>query len=195
MRISLVLVGISLCAAFGLAAAAHSGQATSNESTGPPVVDCTTRSQVVPAREHPGRIRPSILRRSVVAGPVVILGAKQWADYPGRPKPGIRIPVKSPMIVDAGAAVTISLAEESEQVARIVVGLDQKPYEFRTDAVTLEPCPPDATVAGRRVGRRTPFLGGFRLHGPTCVSVTVTPVEDPEPIAREIAFGASCDKS
>jgi hypothetical protein len=164
------------------------------DSAAHPVVDCTSRIQVIPAREHPARIAPSVLRRSVVAGPVVFLGAKQWSDYPDRPRPGIRIPVKSPYIVDAGKAVTISLAEEEEMQARLMVGRDQKPYNLRTAAVTLEPCEPDATVAGRRVGRRTPFLAGFKLHGPSCITVSVTPAGE-GPVTRDIPFGAPCDQT
>jgi hypothetical protein len=171
---------------------ANVGPSVAARGTDPPTVDCETRAQVIPAKDHPARIRPSVRRRSIVAGRVLFLGAKQWSNYPEESKPGIRIPVKVPMVAEAGAAVTISLTPEQAGQALIGVARDQKPYEVRSTEVRLEPCQPDATVANRRVGRRTPFVGGFRLHGPTCLGLTVRADDDPQPIAREIAFGQGC---
>ena len=131
-------------------------------------------------------------RESVSAGPVAFLGAKTYDDHPDSSRPGIRIPVKTPILVKAGPAVTVTLSADSQREALITVGRDRKPYNVRAPSIELEPCPPDATVAGRPVGRRTPFPGGFKLHGPTCVTLTVEVAGQVDAHTRQIGFGTSC---
>ena len=53
----------------------------------------------------------------------------------------------------------------------------------------LEPCPPGATVGGRRVGPRTVYLAGFRVDGPRCLRLAILPDGAAEPMSRRIALG------
>lgn len=187
------LVGLALAACGGSdGATTASPTPTAAEPDEPVAVDCDSRIQLIPSRHHRGPIPESARRTSVVAGTVVFIDAKRYADYPRASKPGIRIRTKVPISVESGPAVTITLSTESQNDALITVGQAQEPNEVRGHSVTLRPCPPGAMVAGRRVGRRTPFAAGFRLHGPTCVYLEVEIDGEPGPIARQIPFGVSC---
>lgn len=154
----------------------------------PPVVDCESRSQVVPGRGN--RFAPR--RTSMFAGPVAFSGAKRLRHQPRRyfrpSRPDRVVPVKVPIEVKARREVIVSLPP-AEDEAVIEVGLDRAPYTVRGHSVELHPCPPDAEVAGRRVGRRTPFLGGFRIAGPGCLRVVVEVIGRSREITRRIAFG------
>jgi hypothetical protein len=100
--------------------------------------------------------------------------------------------IKAPIFVDSGAAVTIELAGRSARRAEIEIGLDQG-GSARGSSIRLVPCPPGATVADRRVGRRTPFIGGYRIAGPMCMRLTVLPEGAAERISKRIPFGrGSC---
>lgn len=103
--------------------------------------------------------------------------------------------MKVPFVVAAGHPAVIGLSASSRRRADIGVGLDRGPYELWTKAVRLEPCPPDATVGGRRVGPRTGFPAGFRVEGPQCLRLTVLPDGAPEPINRRIALGRGMCRS
>jgi hypothetical protein len=69
------------------------------------------------------------------------------------------------------------------------VGLDQAPYKVRSDAVSLRPCPPEAEVAGRRVGRFTPFNAGFRVDGPQCLRLEIEADDEASTSRGRIALG------
>jgi hypothetical protein len=100
--------------------------------------------------------------------------------------------IKAPIFVEAGAAVTIELTGQSAHRAEIEIGLDQG-GSARSSRVRLVPCPPDATVGGRRVGRHTPFIGGYRIAGPMCMQLTVLPDGAAEPVRTRLPFGrGSC---
>ncbi len=145
-----------------LAAAISTSSAAPAASEAPRVVDCQTRLQVIPRNDHPPLRGPGY----VAAGPVTFTA--WFTDVPA----GQLKRIKAPIFVDAGQQVTISLSDASARRAEIRIGLDQG-GEVRGPSVGLSPCPPDATVAGRRVGRYTPFLGGFKVDGPMCMRVTV----------------------
>jgi hypothetical protein len=182
-------------AAMGLVAVGSSAvDATSPAATGPgqaapPIVDCDSRIQVIPSRRHPGRIPGSIRRASVFAGPVVFIGARQLEREAIDPHRRRLQPVKVPMLVGAGHAVTVSVSPPTGSRAVIEVGLDRRPFAVRNPSVELRPCARRAKVAGRRVGRRTTFLGGFRIDGPMCLALTVEVEGTSEPITRSVAFG------
>lgn len=100
--------------------------------------------------------------------------------------------IKAPIFVDAGAAVTIELTGRSARRAEIEIPRDQG-GSARGSRVRLVPCPPDATVGGRRVGRHTPFIGGYRIAGPMCMHLTVLPDSATEPDRQRLPFGrGSC---
>ena len=100
--------------------------------------------------------------------------------------------IKAPIFVEAGPAVTIELTGRSAHRAEIEIPRDQG-GSARSSDVRLVPCPPDATVAGRRVGRVTPFIGGYRIAGPMCMHLTVLQAGAAEPISKQLPFGrGSC---
>jgi hypothetical protein len=151
-----------------------------------PTVDCETRIQTI------GRVPPA-QPSDLVAGPVIFRAARALGDEPdslfeprGR-KP--YAPVKVPFIVDADRSATIALAGGSRDHAQIMVGLDQPPYDLRSDAVQIAACPRDAIVGGRRVGPRTAFPAGFRVDGPQCLRLSVLPDGAVDPIRRRLALG------
>ena len=156
-----------------------------------PTVDCESRLQVYPPKRHPGRISQETREISATAGPVMFLGGRQWANerFPARKGPHR---LKTPIYLDAPNPVTITVASPEGRSIELSVGLDQRGpqggYEAHGEAVRLEPCDPDAKVGDRRVGRRTPFLAGFRFEANTCVAVTVE-VHSKVPATHETAFG------
>ena len=180
---SLIAIAVVGCGDDGGDAAPN----TPASSSSAPIVDCQSRSQIIPSR-HPGRIPRSARKVSMFAGPVMFLGAKQWGNEPVEPRPGRLQPVKVPIVVEAGHAVTVSVSPPAERRAVVEVGRDHGPA-VGGRSVELRPCPPSATVANRRVGPRTSFLGGFRLDGPMCLDVHVEVEGQTEPIARRIGFG------
>jgi hypothetical protein len=159
------------------------------DTAGPPIVDCDSRIQVIPSRRHPGRIPRSLRKSSVFAGPVVFVSAKQFEGEAIDPGDKRLRPVKVPMLVGAGHTVTVAVSAPTGRRAVVEIGLDRRPYAVRVPSVELRPCSRRAKVAGRRVGRRTPFLGGFRLDGPMCLALTVAVAGTSEPIMRSVAFG------
>jgi hypothetical protein len=173
-----------------LTACAGSDPQDSTAAVETAVVDCDSRVQVIPSGRSSGRIPESARRRSVVAGSVVFIGAKRWGDLPREARLPTR--VKPPILVKAGPAVTITLSPESRSDAAFMVGRARKPFDIRGLSIELRPCPPEAMVANRRVGRRTPFLAGFKLRRPTCVRLDVEIDGDPEPITRQIPFLTAC---
>jgi hypothetical protein len=187
--LALVLASSAAIAAYGgdgggtTTAAAHSVEE-------PPVVDCESRVQVISEADDPSWLR----RKSVFAGPVVFVGAKTYRNdrrRSFRPSPGVEHrAVKVRIAVDAERVVTLQLSGRTRRHAVIEIALDQRPYRVRGPRVELRACPADATVEGRRVGRRTDFVsGGFRLDGPRCVKLALEIEGRAEPLTRRIAFG------
>ena len=155
------------------------------------MVDCESRIQLIPSREA-DRIPASIRSSSVRAGPVMFVGARDRKDDESKPRRGGRLRFKVPIVVEAGAPVTVTLSAESQSNAVITVGLDRRPYEVRGPSVELQPCRPNATVANRPVGSSTPFAAGFRLNAPGCVRLEVQSAEASLPIVAELPLGAGC---
>jgi hypothetical protein len=190
--LALVLVSSTGLAAYGGdGGGTTTGLADSVEE--PPVVDCESRIQVIPSRED-RFLPPSLRRKSVFAGPVAFVAVKGYRKDPHRPfrpSPGVEHrAVKVRIAVDAKRVVTLELSRRTRRHAVIEIGLDQRPYRVRDPAVELRACPADATVAGRRVGRRTDFVGGgFRLDGPRCVKLAIEIEGRAEPLTRRLAFG------
>jgi hypothetical protein len=187
--IIVVVVAIGALAIASFADDGDAARARGGESTDPPIVDCDSRIQVIPSRRHPGRIPRSLRKSSVFAGPVVFVSAKQFEGEAIDPGDKRLRPVKVPVLVAAGHAVTVGVSPPTGRRAVVEVGLDRRPYAVRTPSVELRACSRRAKVAGRRVGRRTPFLGGFRLDGPMCLALTVAVEGTSEPITRNVAFG------
>lgn len=189
---SLALVAVVMIAAAGLAGA--SGEVADpqeSEPTAPPVVDCESRDQIIPARHRPGRVPRRTRKRSIAAGPVLFSGARQWRGVRvKRPRRGLR-PAKIPFLVEANRTVRVSVKPPAGRRAVIAVGRSEgpPPHVARGRSVELRSCPPSATVAGRRVGKRTPFTAGFRIDGPMCLRVRVDVEGREAAIARRIAFG------
>jgi len=158
-----------------------------------PTVDCKSRMQVIPPKDHPGRISREARRVSAFVGPVMFLGAKQYAENAFRPhRDGKPWRLKTPVYVKAGSPVTITVDSPEDRELLISIGLDRRGpqgYESTAEAIRLEPCDPDAKVVGRRVGRKTPFLGGFHFEGNTCVDVTVEVEGEIEPHFTSFGFG------
>jgi hypothetical protein len=157
------------------------------------VVDCGSRVQVLPSRDDRS-LSPSLRRKSVFAGPVVFVGAKTYRNDPRRDfQPSRRVEHRAQKVriaVDAERVVTLKLAGRTRRHAVIEIALGRRPYRVRGPRVELRACPADATVAGRRVGRRTDFVaGGFRLDGPRCVKLAIEVEGRAEPLTRRIAFG------
>ncbi len=96
---SLIAIAVVGCGDDGGDAAPN----TPASSSSAPIVDCQSRSQIIPSR-HPGRIPRSARKVSMFAGPVMFLGAKQWGNEPVEPRPGRLQPVKVPIVVEAGHA-------------------------------------------------------------------------------------------
>ena len=171
-----------LVLALGLAASSS----RAGPSPDPPTVDCQSRGQTIGGSPPAG---PS----DIVAGPLIVRGGKIWGDEPRSEleprRPGERVPVKTPFVVKAGHPATLALSAHDRTRGRIMVGLDQAPYDLRGPEVRFDPCPPDATVAGVPVGPRTVFVGGFRIDGPLCLHLTVAPDGSSRTIHRRIAFG------
>jgi hypothetical protein len=123
----------------------------------------------------------------------MFFGAKIYRDDPRRDfrprRPGRRVVVKIPVAVEAERIVTLRLLRGTRRHALIEIGLDQRPFRVRGRQVELRACPADATVAGRPVGRRTPFNGGFKLERPQCMKLAVEVEGTVEPLKRRIAFG------
>lgn len=169
------------------------------EPADPPVVDCESRTQIIPSRRRPGHIPRSVRRRSVIAGPVLFSGAKAWGDRrsklsraikPRRKLGGRLQPAKIPILVKARRTVTVSALPPPGRRALVAVGnAEGRPLVVRGETVELRACPRRAKVAGRRVGRRTPFTGGFRLDGRMCLRVEVRVEGRQKPIRRRIRFG------
>jgi hypothetical protein len=185
----IVVVAIGALAIASFADDGDAARARGGESADPPIVDCDSRIQVIPSRRHPGRIPRSLRKSSVFAGPVVFVSAKQFEGEAIDPGDKRLRPVKVPMLVGAGHTVTVAVSAPTGRRAVVEVGLDRRPYAVRTPSVELRPCSRRAKVAGRRVGRRTPFLGGLRLDGPMCLALTVAVEDTSEPITRNVAFG------
>jgi hypothetical protein len=189
----IVVLSIGLAAIGGLAIArvAENGdaaRASISDTSAAPIVDCDSRVQVIPSRRHPGRIPRRLRKSSVFAGPVVFLSAKQLEGEALEPGDNRLRPVKAPMLVEAGHKVIVTVSPPTGRRAVVVVGRDRRPY-VRAPSVELRACSRRAKVAGRRVGRRTFFVGGFRLDGPMCLVLTVVVEGTSEPIRRSVAFG------
>jgi hypothetical protein len=189
-----LILALVLASSAGIAAYGGDGggttSAVADSDEEPPVVDCESRVQVIPEADDPSWLR----RKSVFAGPVVFVGAKGYRNdrhRPFRPSPGVEHrAVKVRIAVDAERVVTLELAGRTRRHAVIEIGLDRRPYRVRGPRVELRACPANATVAGRRVGRRTDFVaGGFRLDGPRCVKLAIEIEGRAEPLTRRIAFG------
>ena len=144
------------------------------DTTGPTAqVACKTRIQVIPRRGP--AVTPRMRRHSVRVGPIYFLGARDLADERRdafEPRSSRTTPIKAPIMVHAGDTAELTLQSRSAAHSDIEVGLDQAPYRVRADSVVLEACPPGTEVAGRRVGRYTPFNGGLRVDGAQCLRIT-----------------------
>jgi hypothetical protein len=190
--IAVLSIGLAAIGGLAIARFAENGEvarASVGDTSDAPIVDCDSRIQVIPSRRHPGRIPRSLRKSSVFAGPVVFVSAMQFEGEAIDPGSKLLRPVKIPMLVAAGHAVTVAVLPPTGRRAVLEVGLDRRPHAVRGPSVELRPCSRRAKVAGRRVGRRTPFLGGFRLDGPMCLVLTVTVEDASEPITRSVAFG------
>jgi hypothetical protein len=152
-------------------------------------VDCDSRTQVLPS--GPLHLHT---HQNIGLGPVVL--SAWFRNRPRsefRPEPGhdTRL-IKAPLFVKAGPPVTISLLDSSANHAEIDVATDRGPSVHGT-SVEFTPCPPDATVGGRRVGRVTPFIGGYRVDGPFCMRIAVRVAGDDIMAVGELPFGrGSC---
>ena len=152
-------------------------------------VTCESRIQVIPRHGKP--LTQEMRRHAVEIGGVFFLGARDYVDSPRsefEARPGRTAPVKTPYLVPSGPPVTVTLATRSVPHTDAEVGLDQAPYKVRADAVTLEPCPPEAEVAGRRVGRYTTFNAGFRVDGPQCLRLEVQADDEASPDRGRISL-------
>lgn len=206
-RLRLATVGAALLVAGGIVVGLVGGGAASDvavrtasaDVTDPPVVDCKSRDQIIPPRRRPGHVPRSVRRRSVIAGPVLFSGAKAWGDRgsnlsrvikPRRTLGGWLQSAKIPILVKARRTVTVSALPPPGRRALVAVGNAKgRPPVVRGESVELRACPRRAKVAGRRVGRRTPFTGGFRLDGRMCLRVEVRVEGRENPIRRRIRFG------
>ena len=122
---------------------------------------------------------PGPSRRDLRLGALYVSGLREFGrtEPPSRfkPEPGERYAfVKTAPVVDAGAAVTYSVARSDRSGMEIEVARFSTPHA-RGDAVRLEPCDPDAEVGGKPVGARTPFVGGVMVTGPGCYSLRARP--------------------
>jgi hypothetical protein len=201
IRVMTAKLGIAVIAVLGIGLAAigepalarfadnrDAARASVGDTSDAPIVDCDSRIQVIPSRRHPGRIPRSLRKSSVFAGPVVFIGAKQEEETVDPGAKRFR-PVKAPMLVEAGHTVTVTVSPPTGRRAVVEVGRDRRPHAVRGPSVELRACARRAKVAGRRVGRRTFFVGGFRLDGPMCLVLTVAVEGTSEPITRRVAFG------
>ena len=186
--LSLLGAAIAVTCVFSASGPAHTVGA-SREST--PTIDCQTRLQLLPTRPPP----PLRGRDYIAAGPVVFTA--WFRDEPRRQLKPDREDlkrIKAPIFVEADAAVTIELTGLSARRAEIEIPRDHG-RSARSPSVRLVPCPPDAMVGGRRVGHRTPFIGGFRIAGPMCMELTVLPDGASEPVRQRLPFGrGSCQR-
>ena len=191
--IAVLSIGLAAIGGVAIARFADNGDAARasvvDTTTDAPIVDCDSRIQVIPSRRHPGRIPRRLRKSSVFAGPVVFVSAKQFEGEAIEPGSKLLRPVKVPMLVAAGHAVTVAVSPPTGRYAVLEVGLDSRRQSVRGPSVELRPCSRRTKVASQRVGRRTPFLGGFRLDGPMCLVLTVAVEGRSEPITRTVAFG------
>jgi hypothetical protein len=161
------------------------GGAGAQERGTPPEVNCETRSQLI----GPG---PDPSSKDITAGPVSFFNARAYANWDHRffepRRPGWLASVKLPIIVETGAGATLTLSTRSARHAQLAIGRNRG-RDLRGPEATLVPCPPGAEVAGRPVGPRTAFLGGFRVDGPQCLEITVTAASMPAPRIRALPLG------
>ena len=182
-------MGRTLIAGILAAAALAAATAGGSDSTGSETVDCGTRIQV-DGRAGPGGSDDLRLGHLYLAGL-----RQQGADaHPEafEPQPGKRRAfVKSASIVDAGAPVTLAVPRHERERMKLVVARFYRPHA-QGHVIKLEPCPPDAEVAGNPVGPRTPFVGGIQVNGPGCYTLRARP-EGGEPVTRRVRLGVeSC---
>lgn len=180
-----------LLVAAGAAAAVAGGNGLAERGVETPEVSCETRIQVIPRNGPP--ITRELRRGAVEVGGVYFVGAKGYARGPQPDRNTVFGKTrKTPYLIPSGPPVTVTVLGRSVAHIDAEVGLAEAPYRVRADAVSLTPCPPDAQVAGRRVGRYTPFNGGFRVDGTRCLRLQVQ-TEGEAPTRGRIAFGrGSC---
>jgi len=194
---SVTIVAVSVGA--GLAAVAFASNADrvsaasslgGDEAT-TPIVDCESRLAIIPPRNPSESIDPRVRRVSVLAGPVLFLGAKTFRDAPRKrfkpERPGGLSPAKTPIYLRADREVTVTVSPPEGHRARLSVGLDRG--SARGTSVTLRSCPEDAEVEGRPVGPWTDYRAGFRVDAPMCVGIDVQVEGATEPVGKSIAFG------
>ena len=122
-----------------LAPGARADEQGSTVSAGTvPSVTCETRIQVIP--RHGSSLTQRVRRHAVEIGGIYFVGARGYANEPRRlldAAPGRTKPVKTPVLVPSGAAVTLTLGARSSTRSDIEIGLDQRPYRVAGDDVSL----------------------------------------------------------
>ena len=178
-------IAAGILAAAALAAATAGGSGSANSET----VDCGTRIQAE-GRAGPGGSDDLRLGHLYLAG-LRQQGAEAHPEA-FEPRPGERRAfVKSASIVDAGAPVTLAVPRHERDRMKLEVARFYRPHA-QGHAIRLEPCPPDAEVAGQPVGPRTPFVGGIQVRGPGCYSLRAQ-ADGGDPVTRRVKLGVeSC---
>jgi hypothetical protein len=161
-----------------------------DEETDPPIADCeATLGKVV--REDP-TIDSHARKVSLLAGPMLFLGAKQWRKEPRKLfKPnrrgGLR-GAKVPIYLEADREVQVTVLPPEGHRALFDVGLQQPPYHARGASVIVRSCPGEE-VPGRPFGPWTWMPAGFKVDAPMCLGIEVTVAGAHEPITKSIALG------
>jgi hypothetical protein len=183
--------GIAAGLAVALAAIGLAGSAAGEPrlQAEPPTVNCEDRIQVIGRAPRGGH-------NDLRFGPVYLTGLRQTGrrQPPSffEPNGGRRFAVvKSPPVVDAGVVATLEVPGREAGRLEYEIAHDTTPHA-RGPTVRLEACAPDAEVAGKPVGPRTPFIGGIRVTGPGCYSIRVR-VGGRAPVTRRVKLGVeSC---
>lgn len=165
-----------------------------------PTRPCSSRVEVTSS------LGPPRQRIDVAIGPVYFAGlarvTRMMADE-FTPRAGKRyVEAKAPLVIRAGAAVTISIiAPRGEQagLAYAKPAPDTPPFTIANGgrAVTFRPCKPSQPrfTDDGQVGRQTIFSGGFLIRGSTCVVIRIH-TQDGRRYRERVPFGAgACDSS
>ena len=131
--------------------------------------------------------------RAVVAGQIAFLGGTGSRSAVQRYGPGTARPLKVLVIVDANAALTVTIAPRSRAHAalgynRISHNGTGVPLADGTQSVLFRACRP---VSSREPWNRgTQFPGYFLVEGARCVHVDIA--TQGKVLRRKLSFGARC---